>query len=146
MSNIYFVGKHLLSLINEILDISKIEAGKMELYLETFSLPDMLQDIVVTIQPLVDKNHNTLSVSLSDNLLEVHADLIKVRKILLNFLSNADKFCQKGQIDLQAERVTKENTDWIIFRVSDQCIGMTQEQKELIFEPFKQAYASTTRK
>jgi signal transduction histidine kinase len=146
LQKIYFAGEHLLSLINDILDISKIEAGKMELYLETFNLPDMLQDIVVTIQPLVDKNDNTLNVSKSDNLGEVHADLIKVRQILLNLLSNAAKFCQKGQIDLQAERVQEKNTDWIIFRVSDQGIGMTQEQKELIFEPFKQADASTTRK
>jgi len=146
LQKIYFAGEHLLTLINDILDISKIEAGKMELHLETFSLPDMLQDTVVTIQPLVDKNHNTLKVSKADNLGEVHADLVKVRQILLNLLSNAAKFCQKGKINLQAERVQKENTDWIIFRVTDQGIGMTQEQKELIFEPFKQADASTTRK
>jgi signal transduction histidine kinase len=146
LQKIYFAGTHLLTLINDILDISKIEAGRMELYLETFNLQDMLQDIVVTIQPLVDKNDNTLKVSLPENLGEIHADLVKVRQILLNLLSNAAKFCQNGEIDLQVERVQQDKTDWIIFRVRDQGIGMSEEQKTLIFEPFKQADASTTRK
>jgi signal transduction histidine kinase len=145
LQKIAFAGQHLLSLINDILDISKIEAGKLDLYLETFNLPEMLQEIMTSIQPLAEKNHNTLNVSLADNLGNIHADLIKVRQILFNLLSNATKFCQNGQISLQAERVTKNGQDWVIFRVSDQGIGMTEEQKELIFQPFKQADASTTR-
>jgi signal transduction histidine kinase len=99
-------GKHLLSLINDILDLSKIEAGKMDLYLETFDIRDMVNEVASTIAPLVEKNSNSLSVRCAEGVGTMHADLTKVRQSLFNLLSNASKFTHHGTIDLEAERAT----------------------------------------
>jgi signal transduction histidine kinase/DNA-binding response OmpR family regulator len=145
LQKIHAAGQHLLALINDILGLSKIEAGKMDLYLETFELSTVLQDIVTTIQPLVEKNANTLEVQCAAALGAMRADLTKVRQALFNLLSNACKFTTQGTITLEAARDAVDGADWITFRVTDTGIGMTPEQMEKLFQAFSQADASTTR-
>src|SRR4051794_31006441 len=115
-------GRHLLALINDILDLSKIEAGKMELFLETFDLASMIDEVASTIRPMVEKNSNTLRINRSGNV-TMHADQIKVRQGLFNLLSNAAKFTHDGSITLDVEAETMEGRDWIVFRVTDTGIG-----------------------
>jgi len=146
MQKIRTSGRHLLSLINDILDLSKIEAGRMELYLETFDVARMIEDVVETIPPLVQKNANLLEVHCGDALGTMHADQTKVRQGLFNLLSNAAKFTAGGTIKLEVERVSCDSTDWLLFRVSDTGIGMNPEQIEKLFHAFTQADESTTRK
>ncbi|MGK7894115.1 MAG: response regulator, partial [Xenococcus sp. (in: cyanobacteria)] len=146
LQKIHSAGKHLLSLINDILDLSKIEAGRMELYLETFEINALLQDVVATVQPLVEKNHNQLKLNIADDLTTIFADLTKVRQSLFNLLSNASKFTENGTITLSLKRYLYQGEDWINFQVSDTGIGMTQEQIAKLFKAFTQADASTTRK
>jgi len=143
LQKIYTAGKHLLGLINDILDLSKIEAGRMELYLETFDIEDVVQDVVMTIQPLVEKNANKLEVQCANDLGAMEADLTKVRQSLFNLLSNACKFTKQGTISLTVSRGGAE--DWITFRVTDSGIGMTSEEMSKLFQAFSQADASTTR-
>ena len=138
-------GRHLLSLINNVLDLSKIEAGKMDLYLETFAIEPMVREVVDTLAPLLAKRENRLDVRLAPGLGSLHADLTKVRQTLFNLLSNAAKFTQHGQVVLSAARETSRSGDWIVFEVSDNGIGMTEEQIATLFQPFVQADASTTR-
>jgi signal transduction histidine kinase/DNA-binding response OmpR family regulator len=139
-------GRHLLELINEVLDLSKIEAGKMELYLETFDIRSLLDDVSATVQLLVQKNSNALEVRCPADLGAMRADITKVRQALFNLLSNASKFTDRGKITLEAAReVSSSNGDWIVFRVSDTGIGMTPEQQAHVFEAFAQAEASTMR-
>lgn len=104
LQKIHAAGKHLLGLINDILDLSKIEAGRMELYLETFDISAMAEDVVTTLQPLVDKNNNILNIRFDNQLGSMHADLTKVRQSLFNLLSNACKFTQQGTITLTVSR------------------------------------------
>ncbi len=146
LEKIHGAGKHLLALINDILDISKIEAGKMELYLETFDLKTMLDDVVATTRLLVQKKSNTLAVQLSPDLGAMRADLTKVRQALFNLLSNASKFTERGTITLIAARETSSNREWIVLKVKDTGIGMTREQLGRMFQAFSQADASTVRK
>ncbi|MEP6514620.1 PAS domain-containing sensor histidine kinase [Microcoleus vaginatus] len=143
---IYNAGKHLLTLINDILDLSKIEAGRMELYLEKFDLSNLIEEVVATLHPLVEKNHNQLQVSCSENLGVMYADLTKVRQILFNLLSNALKFTEGGTVLLSATREPAGGSDWVYLQVSDTGIGMSAEQQQGLFEPFIQGDASTTRK
>jgi CheY-like chemotaxis protein/two-component sensor histidine kinase len=124
----------------------KIEAGKMDLYLESFDIRDMVNEVASTIAPLVEKNSNSLSVRCAEGVGTMHADLTKVRQSLFNLLSNASKFTHHGTIDLEAERATTEGKECIIFRVRDSGIGMNEEQLEKLFQAFTQADASTTRK
>jgi GAF domain-containing protein/DNA-binding response OmpR family regulator len=145
LQKIQFAGKHLLALINDILDLSKIEAGRMDLFLETFDLPSMVQEAVTTIQPLVEKNRNTLTVHCADNLGTIQADLTKVRQSLFNLLSNACKFTEQGTITLAVSRETVDGAAWVTLRVTDTGIGMTPEQTGRLFQAFTQADASTTR-
>lgn len=156
LTKIHGAGQHLLGLINDILDISKIEAGHMELYLESFDLRPMIQDVVNTISPLIEKNHNQLVVHCANNLGTMHADLMKVRQGLFNLLSNASKFTEQGQITLTVTRQPHppdsadtnhpDRSDWIVFTVQDTGIGMTDEQIGRLFHAFSQADGSTTRK
>jgi signal transduction histidine kinase/DNA-binding response OmpR family regulator len=147
LHKIHAAGKHLLSLINDVLDISKIEAGKMELYLETFDLHTMLDEVITTVQPLADRHGNHIEISYdSTQLGQMHADLTKVRQSLLNLLSNACKFTDRGNIEISVRRETVENIDWVEFCVKDDGIGMTDEQQRKLFQAFTQADASTTRK
>ncbi len=146
LQKIHTAGRHLLSLINNVLDLSKIEAGRMELYLEDFDASTMIDDVVTTVRPLVDKNSNSLEVEQADDLGSMHADLTKVRQMLLNLLSNACKFTEGGAITLAAERGKDNGREIITFSVRDTGIGMTPEQMERLFEAFSQAEASTTSK
>jgi len=135
-------GKHLLTLINDILDLSKIEAGKMDLYLETFDLKELLEDVVATTRLLVQKKRNVLVTNLSPFLGTMRSDLTKVRQALFNLLSNASKFTETGTITLDASRAE----GWVTLKVSDTGIGMTPEQLNRIFQAFSQADTSTVRK
>ncbi|NJO15919.1 MAG: HAMP domain-containing protein [Thioploca sp.] len=150
LQKIHTAGRHLLGLINDILDISKIEAGKMDIYTETFDVQSILDEVVITVQPLVTKSGNTLLIEYGDNLGEMHADLTKIRQSLLNLLSNASKFTEKGVITLSVRRHSlipgDKRSDWFEFRITDTGIGMTDTQKRKLFQAFTQADASTTRK
>jgi signal transduction histidine kinase/DNA-binding response OmpR family regulator len=139
-------GRHLLALINDILDLSKIEAGKMELFLETFDLNTLIDEVATTIQPMVDKNSNTLTIERIGDLGGMHADQVKVRQALFNLLSNAAKFTHDGAITMVAEREMMDGREWIVFRVQDTGIGLTPEKLVRLFQDFTQADASTTRK
>ncbi len=145
LQKIQAAGKHLLTLINDILDLSKIEAGKMDLFLESFDIAPMLQDVVTTITPLVEKNANTLEVRGAGDPGVMHADLTKVRQVLFNLLSNACKFTEQGSITLESARDTVDGVDWLTFRVRDTGIGMSPDQIGNLFQAFSQADASTTR-
>jgi signal transduction histidine kinase len=140
-------GKHLLALINDILDLSKIEAGAMELHLETFDIASMLREVVTAMQALVEEKANTLEVRSACELGTMRADLSKVRQSLFNLLSNACKFTERGRITLTVSRTldSLSSADWITFRIADTGIGMTPEQMAKLFQPFTQADASTTR-
>jgi signal transduction histidine kinase len=139
-------GRHLLALINDVLDLSKIEAGKMTVFMETFDGPELLRDVVATASPLATHNQNTLELRLTERFGLVRADQTKVRQVLLNLLSNACKFTQGGVITLSADVNRIDKFDWVVFEVSDTGIGMTPEQIAHLFEHFRQADASTTRK
>ncbi|OQW93716.1 MAG: hypothetical protein BWK79_09715 [Beggiatoa sp. IS2] len=145
VNSIHTAGKHLLGLINDILDISKIEAGKMDLYLETFDLQAMIDHVIVTIEPLMENKANMLQVMCEDNLGEMHTDLTKTRQILLNLLSNASKFTEQGTVTLEVKREPEEG-DWITFLIIDEGIGMTHDQQAKLFQAFTQADVSITRK
>ena len=145
LKKIQVAGRHLLTLINDILDLSKIEAGKTELYLETFSLPALVEEIEATIRPLAAKNDNELRVRVDDNLGTMRADLTKVRQSLLNLLSNACKFTKQGAVTFDVARERLNGRDFVVFRVADTGIGISDEQMLKLLQPFSQADASTTR-
>ena len=148
LQKIQSAGKHLLALINDILDLSKIEAGKTELYLENFDADELVRDVATTIQPLVARNANQLAVR-AEGLGTMHGDQTKIRQMLLNLLSNACKFTERGTITLAADRLGGDparTPERLRFRVSDSGIGMTPEQMTRIFEAFAQAEASTSRR
>jgi signal transduction histidine kinase len=146
LGKIHTSAKHLLALINDILDLSKIEAGKLELLPETFDLAAVVREAATMVQPLVEKNGNTLTVSCAEHLGTVHQDVTRVRQCLFNLLSNACKFTQQGAIALRAERRTEAERDWVRLSVRDSGIGLTPEQVQKLFQAFSQADASTTRK
>ncbi|RKN85439.1 response regulator [Paenibacillus ginsengarvi] len=136
-------GMHLLSLINDILDISKIEAGKMEIHTETFDLSELIRDVITTVKPLVDKNGNRLETCLIEG--EMTTDVTKLRQILINLLSNASKFTKDGIVALDVYRENRDLRSGYCFRIRDTGIGMTAEQVGKLFQPFTQADSSTTR-
>jgi len=146
LQKIQAAGKHLLALISDILDLSKIEAGKMELFLETFSLSNLLEEVVTTVRPLMRKNNNNMVFEPDQNLGSMYADVTRVRQVLFNLLSNASKFTKDGKVSLVVEKSTDQDEDWITFRVSDSGIGITPEQVSRLFQAFAQADASTSRK
>jgi GAF domain-containing protein/DNA-binding response OmpR family regulator len=146
LKKINAAGKHLLELINAVLDLSKIEAGKMDLYLESFDVATLIRDIAAVIQPLAAKNANRLEVTCPESAATMRADLTKVRQALFNLLSNACKFTDRGTVALTVSREHGEDQDWLRFGVSDTGIGMTSEQLARLFEAFSQADAATTRK
>ncbi len=147
MAKIESNARHLLGLINDVLDLSKIESGKMEVYAETFDVAKMVQNVADTTRALVEKKGNTLAVQLSADLGTMHSDVTKIRQALLNLLSNAAKFTEGGTITLSAERSPgPDGKNWLAFRVSDAGIGMTEEQLAKLFQRFQQADVSTTRK
>jgi PAS domain S-box-containing protein len=139
-------GRHLLTLINDVLDLSKIEAGRIELDLEEFSVADMIREVSSTINPLIEKNANRLIVNLPADIGTMRADITKLRQSLFNLLSNASKFTKEGDIALDVSRESGDSGDWIVLRVTDTGIGMSAQQQVRLFEPFMQADSSTTRK
>ncbi|MCP4698284.1 MAG: response regulator [Gammaproteobacteria bacterium] len=146
MEKIRSAGQHLLGLINNVLDISKIEAGKMDLYNEVFDITNMVNSVLSTTHPLVEKKANTLEVVCADDIGTMETDLTKVRQILLNLLSNACKFTENGVIKLLVHKERQEEDVWCVFKVGDSGIGMTPKQLAKLFKAFTQADASTTRK
>ena len=139
-------GKHLMSLISNILDLSKIEAGKMDLYLENFEIIPMIKEVIATVKPLIEKNANTLQLHCADGLGQMRSDVTKLRQMLFNLLSNASKFTERGTITLRVDRESANGSGWVSFSVSDTGIGMTPEQTSKLFQAFTQADTSTTRK
>jgi signal transduction histidine kinase/DNA-binding response OmpR family regulator len=139
-------GKHLLQLINEILDLSKIEAGKLELHLEDFDVPTLVRDLAMTAQPLADNNGNQLIARCRDDLGGMHADLMRTRQIVLNLLSNACKFTENGEVSLDVDLEGTGAGEQLVLKVSDTGIGMTPEQINKLFEEFSQADSTTTRR
>ena len=139
-------GRHLLALINDILDLSKIEAGRMELQLEPFALAPLIDDVVKTIEPLMAKNGNQVVVQCDAAIGTMHADQMRLRQALLNLLSNANKFTDHGTITIDARQGQEDGRDWVTIAVADTGIGMTPEQMGKLFQEFSQADASTTRK
>lgn len=146
LQKILTASKHLLLLINEILDLSKIEAGKMEIYLETVDLPVIIYEVTDTIRPLVEKNNNTLVVECQEGLPPIYTDLTKLRQGLFNLLSNASKFTENGNITFSVKTESFDGIHGILFCVADTGIGMSEDQAEKVFEAFTQADNSTTRK
>jgi signal transduction histidine kinase len=146
LQKIRTAGKHLLDLINSVLDLSKIEAGKMQLYIEAFEIERLIEEVRTTAEPLVRRNGNRLIVETEAGMGELRGDVTKLRQVLLNLLSNAAKFTEKGTIRLTAHREMRLDGICIAFAVADSGIGMTAEQLEKVFDPFTQADGATTRK
>jgi adenylate cyclase len=138
-------GTHLLGLINQVLDLSKIEAGKLELNPQTVQLAPLVDEVIGTARQLADQNRNRLTAEVPDDLGSLTADPTRLRQILLNLLSNACKFTKEGEVRLKARRLV-DGRDWIEVAVADSGIGMTPEQQAKIFEEFAQADASTAQR
>jgi signal transduction histidine kinase len=145
LQRIYSSGQHLLGLINDVLDLSKIEAGKMDLFVESADLQKLLDEVISTIQPLIEKKGNLLDIERPTLSINIHTDITKLRQMLLNLLSNAAKFTEQGIIRFQINTQQKANEKWVTFCVADNGIGMTEEQQNKLFQAFTQADASTTR-
>ena len=137
-------GKHLLELVNGVLDLSKVEAGKMELFAEDFEIPNLINEVITTVQPMIEKNENEVKVHIENGVSSMNGDVTKIRQVLFNLLSNASKFTKNGLIELRVSRDAAQNK--IVYEVADSGIGMTKPQVDRIFQPFMQADVSTTRK
>jgi GAF domain-containing protein len=139
-------ARHLLALINDILDLSKIEAGRMDLHLETFPLVPVIEDVAKTIEPMATKNGNRLVIDCPADLGTIHADQTRFRQSLLNLASNANKFTEKGTVTIAAHKGQEDGRDWITLSVADTGIGMTPEQMGKLFQEFSQASSTTASK
>jgi adenylate cyclase len=139
-------ARHLLALINDILDLSKIEAGRMELHLETFPLLPVIKDVAKTIEPMATKNGNRIVIDCPADLDTLHADQTRFRQSLLNLASNANKFTEKGIITIAAQERHENGHDWLTLAVTDTGIGMTAEQMSKLFQEFSQASSATASK
>jgi signal transduction histidine kinase len=139
-------GRHLLSLINDILDLSKVEAGRMELHVDSFALAPLVDDVVKTIEPLAAKSGNSVAVDCDDEIGTMHADQMRLRQALLNLMSNANKFTERGTITIDVRHGQENGADWIMLSVADTGIGMTPEQMGKLFQEFSQASSSTASK
>jgi signal transduction histidine kinase len=139
-------ARHLLALINDILDLSKIEAGRMELQLEDFALAPLIDSVVKTVEPLAAKNANQIAIDCDAEIGTLHADQMRLRQALLNLMSNANKFTERGTITVGARQGQENGRGWVTIAVADTGIGMTSEQMSKLFQEFSQADASTTRK
>ena len=146
LQKISAAGKHLLSMVNDILDISKIEAGKMDLYLERMSLDRFIDEIEFTGRPMVVKNTNAFIVERGKNLGTIDADSTKLRQAVLNLMSNAAKFTQNGKVTLSVERVNRDDKDWVVIKVADTGVGISKEQQSKLFSNFQQANAAIAAK
>ena len=143
LESIAKAGVHLLEMINGILDLAKIEARKMDLFITTFSLTDLISEITAIAQPLMKKNDNEFSVISDQAVVEMRSDEAKLRQCLTNLLGNAAKFTSKGRVNLT---VRKEDGDWVVFEVSDTGIGMDEIQLSRVFESFQQGDSSISRR
>jgi PAS domain S-box-containing protein len=146
LQKINTAGKHLLELINAVLDLSKIEAGRMDLYLETFDISRLLDDVTSTVEPLMRKNDNELVVRRAPALGSMHADVTKVRQALFNLLSNAAKFTENGTVSLEVRRDRVGDDEFVVLAVSDTGIGIPEDKLDLVFDEFAQADSSTSRR
>jgi signal transduction histidine kinase len=151
LETINSAGKHLLELINEILDLSKIEAGKMTLYPETFEIATLIHNVVLTVKPTIEKNGNVLEIDFDKQLGTMYADQIRMRQVLTNLLGNAAKFTTNGKITLTVKSEKQSllrNAPFgmITFTVTDTGIGMSVSQQQQLFQPFTQGDTSTTKK
>jgi len=146
LESIVKAGLHLLEMINGVLDLAKIEARRMDLFLTTFSLPDLVAEITSISQPLMKKNDNAFNLDSDNAVVEMHSDEAKLRQCLTNLLGNAAKFTSKGRVGLTVRRETREDGDWAIFHVSDTGIGMDETQLSRVFESFYQADLSISRR
>ena len=145
LQRVHRAGQHLLSLINEVLDLSKIEAGKLELRTESVTLAPLVDEVIGTARQLADQNKNRLVAECQEGLAPLTVDPMRLRQILLNLLSNSCKFTKQGEVALRARKVVK-GRDWIEFAVSDTGIGMTAEQQAKLFQEFTQADSLTARR
>ena len=139
-------SRHLLALINDILDLSKIEAGRMELHLETFALAPLIDSVVKTVEPLAAKNTNHITVRCDAGIGTLHADEMRLRQALLNLLSNANKFTENGSIAIDARQWQEDGRDVVTISIADTGIGMTPEQMGKLFQEFSQASSTTASK
>jgi adenylate cyclase len=139
-------ARHLLALINDVLDLSKIEAGRMELHLDTFELRPLIDDVVKTIEPLAAKRGNRVVAQCDNAIKTMHADQMRLRQALLNLLSNANKFTERGTITVDARQEQANGGDWVTIAVADTGIGMTVEQMGNLFQEFSQASSTTSSK
>jgi PAS domain S-box-containing protein len=146
LKKIHGAGKHLLSLINDILDLSKIEAGKMQLCIERFGLSGLISELELTARPLVEKNGNVFQVEMQAELGMVATDRTKLRQVVLNLLSNAGKFTERGTVRLKVERESIAGKDWLHFQAADTGIGIAEEDQKKLFREFTQVDLSTTKK
>ncbi|MFN7976289.1 MAG: hybrid sensor histidine kinase/response regulator [Acidobacteriota bacterium] len=142
LKKINSAARHVLGLVNEVLDISKIEAGKMELFAETFELDSLVRDVASVTEPLTDRNHNRLVVTAVPGLGTMRSDLVKIRQVLYNLLSNAAKFTKEGTVTFGAARRSIAGKDVVEFSVSDTGIGLSEEQASRLFLPYEQANAA----
>jgi len=145
LRRVHNAGNHLLGLINQVLDLSKIEAGKLELNPSTVKLAPLIDEVVGTARQLAEQNKNRLVVEAPENLGALTVDPMRLRQILLNLLSNACKFTKQGEVVLRARRLN-DGRDWIELALADSGIGMTPEQQAKLFEEFTQASASTAQR
>jgi signal transduction histidine kinase len=139
-------GRHLLALINDILDLSKIEAGRMELALSSFALAPLIADVIKTIEPLAARNSNKVAVQCDPGIGTMQADQMRLRQALLNLMSNANKFTDRGTISIDVQQGQENGCDWITLAVTDTGIGMTAEQIGKLFQEFSQASSTTASK
>jgi signal transduction histidine kinase len=146
LNKVIDAGKHLLCLINNVLDLSKLEAGKIELLLEDINIAQMAKELTVLALPLVEKNHNRFKLIISPELDKMHTDGVRVRQAILNLISNAGKFTENGDISLEITPVHQAQEEWVQFIVTDTGVGIRAEKLEQLFQVFFQIDASTTRK
>ena len=146
LKKIHTAGKHLLALINDILDLSKIEAGKMALHLETFEVAPLIGEIETTVRPLLEKNGNVLVVDCPRDVGSMYADMTRMKGVLFNLLSNAAKFTERGKVGLSVRREARPDGDRLRIVVSDTGIGLSREQLARLFQAFSQADSGTARK
>ena len=140
LQKIHSSGKHLLAIINDILDLSKIEAGKMEFYTQNCDLSVLVHEVMDTVQPVIDQNSNILEVKLEENLGSIAVDITRLRQVLFNLLSNASKFTENGKVSFSVSRKTVNNADWINLTIQDTGIGMTSDQLAGLFKSFSQVH------
>jgi len=146
LNKIHSSGKHLLAIINDILDLSKIEAGKMEFFSQNCDLESLTNEVSHTLQPVINKNSNTLKINLDKDLGSISIDITRLRQVLFNLLSNACKFTEKGEITFTVSRKTIRKLDWINFTISDTGIGMDTDQVEKLFKSFSQVHSGNIQK